>query len=69
MLKQLLANLQMAVSAYEEVFGTIPAQKRYGNYMESIKKLMVETLQKNLAGPSDAEIAAIDHIRTTAGMR
>jgi hypothetical protein len=69
MLKQILASLQMAMSAYEEVLGEIPIPKRHGHFMDGIRKALVEGLQKSMAGPIDAEISATDRIRPSPDTR
>ncbi|MDA8051133.1 MAG: DUF3467 domain-containing protein [Rhodospirillales bacterium] len=63
MLKQLLAHLEMAISAYEEAIGTIPIPARLNEYTEILRKTLIENLRGRLAGPSDAEIAAMTSAR------
>lgn len=58
-LKQLLSHLEMAVSAYEEALGPIPAPKRLSEYMAALRANVVRSLQDRINGPSDAEIAAM----------
>lgn len=58
-LKQLLAQLEMAVSAYEEALGHIPVPLRLDQYMTALRVNMVRNLRERISGPSDAEIAAI----------
>ena len=63
MLKQLLAHLEMAISAYEGAVGTIPVPARLNEYTEILRKTLMENLRERLAGPSDAEIAAVTSAR------
>ena len=59
MLKQLLANIQMAVSAYEEAIGIIPMPARLDEYLALMHLRLVGNLKDRAAGPSDAEMAGI----------
>lgn len=58
MVKQLVAHLEMIVSAYEEAIAPIPVQARLNDHLVMIRQTLLSTLRERLAGPTDAEMAS-----------